>query len=750
MLPLFGAAIFVGAALVFLVQPMVAKMVLPLFGGSPNVWNTSMVFFQAALLVGYGYAHLSIRVLGVRRQLFLHVALLALPFAALPIALPAFAAPPVGSPTALWLLGVLLVAAGAPYTAVTTASPVLQRWFASTDHPAARDPYFLYAMSNAGSLLGLLAYPLLIEPNVPVLGQRLVWGIGYVVFVLLICACALVLVRRWARTPEPEAKARSAVKSIAPSASEDVDALATRITWQRRVRWILLAFVPSSLMLGVTNFLSTDIAAVPLLWVVPLSLYLVTFIVAFGRRSAPVPRLAGLALAPLVVALALTMVQAISLPIWLLIVLHLATFFVAGLLAHGLLALDRPPVSRLTEFFFLLSVGGVLGGIFNALVAPLVFNSVLEYPLVLVIALLLRPGPGLFSARASANDGRFGRYRWALDLLLPLSLYLAVLVLLVVATVTLRGPVVAQAAKLILVLGALATFAFLRKPVRFALGVAAVLAVALLVGGAALLTERTFFGVYRVIAEGDRRHLLVHGTTVHGAQNFGRTPSDDPLTYYHRTGPVGQVFDAVSRVRTIESWALVGLGSGSMVSYAQPGQSVTVYEIDPAVVSIAQDPRYFTYLRDSRTNIRLVLGDGRLTLRDAPDASLDLLFMDAFSSDAPPTHLMTREALQLYISKLKPNGLVMFNASNRFLDLRAALEPTARSLGLAGLYEVDGRLDVAPAGDKETSIWVVLAADQEALAPLAGDARWRPIDGARGPVWSDDFSDVFSLIQWGR
>jgi hypothetical protein len=744
MLPLFGAAIFVGAALVFLVQPMVAKMVLPLFGGSPNVWNTSMVFFQAALLVGYGYAHLSIRLLGVRRQLFLHVVLLGLPLAALPIALPAFAAPPVGAPTAFWLLGVLLVAAGAPYTAVTTASPVLQRWFAGTDHPAARDPYFLYAMSNAGSLLGLLAYPLLIEPNVPLLGQRLVWGIGYVVFVLLMCACALVLTRR---TRARAADSTADSPTFSPP-ERDAEAPTAHITWRRRARWILLAFVPSSLMLGVTNFLSTDIAAVPLLWVVPLSLYLITFIIAFGPRSAQVPRIAGLALAPLVVALALTMVQAISLPIWVLIALHLATFFVAALLAHGRLALDRPPATRLTEFFFLLSVGGVLGGIFNALVAPLVFNSVLEYPIVIVIALLLRPGPAPFAG--GSRVGRFARYRWALDLLLPLALYLAVLVLLVIATVTLRGPAVAQAAKLILVLGALAAFAFLRKPVRFALCVGAVLAVALLVGGTALVTERTFFGVYRVIAEGDRRHLLIHGTTVHGAQNFGRTPSDDPLTYYHRTGPVGQVFDAVSGVRTIESWALVGLGSGSMVSYAQPGQSVTVYEIDPAVVSIAQDPRFFTYLRDSRTNIKLVLGDGRLTLRDAANGSLDLLFVDAFSSDAPPTHMMTREALQLYVTKLKPNGLVMFNVSNRFLDIRAALEPTARSLGLVGLYQVDGRLDVAPVGDKETSIWVVLAANQEALAPLASDNRWKAIEAGSGPVWSDDFSDVFSLIQWGH
>jgi hypothetical protein len=747
MLPLFGAAIFVGAALVFLVQPMVAKMVLPLFGGSPNVWNTSMVFFQGALLVGYGYAHVSIRLLGVRRQLLLHLAVLALPLAALPIALPAFAAPPTGAPPAFWLLGVLLVAAGAPYTAVTTASPVLQGWFAGTDHPAARDPYFLYAMGNAGSLLGLLAYPFLIEPNLPVVGQRLVWAAGYVLFVLLVCACAIVLLRR--RQP---GRSDSTVESSSPT-----DALeaaggepSADVTWRRRLRWVLLAFVPSSLMLGVTNFLSTDIAAVPLLWVIPLGLYLVTFILAFGRRSADVPRVAGIALPVLVVALALTMVQAISLPIWLVILLHLATFFAAALLAHGLLALDRPAPARLTEYFFLLSVGGVLGGIFNALVAPLVFNFVLEYPLVIVLALLLRPrrAPQATPGEVS-RPVRFARYRWTLDLLLPLALYLAVLILLVVATVTLRGPAVAQAAKLVLVLGALAAVAFITKPVRFALCVGAVLAVALLVGGASLLTERTFFGVYRVVAS-SHRHLLVHGTTVHGAQNFRGTPSSDPLTYYHRTGPVGQAFEAVGRIRPIESWAVVGLGSGSMVSYATPAQSVTIYEIDPVVVSIARDPRYFTYLRDARADVRVVLGDGRLTLRDAPDGSLDLLFLDAFSSDAIPTHLMTREALQLYVSKLRPNGLVLFNASNRFLDLRAALEPTARSLGLSGLYQVDTRLDVAPPGDKETSIWVVLAARPEALAPLAADLRWHAIDGARGPVWSDDFSDVLSLIQWGR
>jgi uncharacterized membrane protein YhaH (DUF805 family) len=291
-LALYGTAIFVGAALVFLVQPMVAKMLLPLFGGSPNVWNTSMVFFQGALLVGYGYAHLSTRWLGLRRHPAVHLAVLALPLLVLPIALPSFAVPPAGAAPAPWLLLVLLVAVGAPYAAVTTASPVLQRWFSSTDHPQAADPYVLYALGNAGSLLGLLSYPFLVEPNLPLASQSTIWAGGYVAFVLLVAACAVAMRRRRAA----DVPSSVALATPLPPAGE------RPVTARRRAWWILLAFVPSSLMLGVTSYLSTDIAAMPLLWVVPLALYLLTFVIAFGRRGAGVPRVAAVALPPLVLA----------------------------------------------------------------------------------------------------------------------------------------------------------------------------------------------------------------------------------------------------------------------------------------------------------------------------------------------------------------------------------------------------------------------------------------------------------------
>ncbi|MDQ3871008.1 MAG: fused MFS/spermidine synthase, partial [Chloroflexota bacterium] len=516
----------------------------------------------------------------------------------------------------------------------------------------------------------------------------------------------------------------------------------------RRLRWVLLAFVPSSLMLGVTNFLSTDIAAVPLLWAVPLSLYLVTFVLAFGRAPDAVHRPAAAALPFLAVALALSMVEVLPLPIWADILLHLALFFAAALLAHGRLAADRPAPARLTEYFLLISVGGVLGGIFNGLLAPLLFDNVLEYPLVIVLALVLRPG-----MHRGADRGRgllrLLRSAWVLDLLLPLALYLAVLVALVIAAVAVPGDAI-LVGRVVLGGAALAVLLFARRPVRFALGLGSVLAIVYLAGSSALYAERTFFGIHRVVADSANRHLLVHGTTVHGAQRLDPEHVDEPLSYYHRTGPAGQLFAALRPTRHIQRWGVVGLGAGSMAAYGQPGESITFYEIDPAVVAIARDPHYFTYLSRAGPDVHVVVGDGRLTLATAAPGAFDLLFLDAFSSDAPPAHLLTREAIRLYMSKLRPNGILVFHVSNRYLDLASMVAATARSLDLVGLVQKDDQVRLAPPGDKESSTFVVLAASPGALTPLSGDPRWRPIDRYNGPIWSDDFSDILSLVQWGR
>ncbi|MBA2691872.1 MAG: hypothetical protein H0U65_05180 [Rubrobacter sp.] len=413
MLFVFGAAICLGASLVFLVQPMVAKMILPILGGSPAVWNTSMVFFQAALLAGYAYAHFSIRAFGLKRQPKIHLVVLVLPVIALPLALPAWAED-VNGPPALWVLALLAVAVGGPFFVAATASPLLQRWFSATGHPDAHDPYFLYAASNVGSLLALVGYPLVIEPNLSIPAQTWLWSGGYVVFALLVAGCMLVLRRRGMYGFDSEEADTPESSDSNPSASEPY----VPLFWRTRLWWVFLAFMPSSLMLGVTTYLTTDVAPVPLLWVVPLGLYLLSFIFVFSRRvvlSSLSVRAARWALPALAVGLALLFFDVVYMPLWMVFALHLATLFAAAMVAHVRLASERPPPSRLTEFFLLVSVGGVLGGIFNALVAPQIFDSLLEYPIVVVLLLLVMP--------AIRRPHLPGKLRWAEEAVLAAALF---------------------------------------------------------------------------------------------------------------------------------------------------------------------------------------------------------------------------------------------------------------------------------------------------------------------------------------
>ena len=719
---LFSAASFTGAALVFMVQPMVAKMILPRLGGSPAVWNTSMVFFQALLLAGYSYAHFSYRGLGPRRQPLIHAGLLLLPLALLPIALPAWTAP--SESVELWVLALLAVTAGAPYFAVTTAGPLLQRWFATTDDPDALDPYFLYATGNVGSMVGLLAYPALVEPFLPLAAQARLWAGGYVVFVALVAACAVVAVR------SSRARTAPAAASAAPTAAS-----APPLSWMVRLRWIGLAFLPSSLMLGVTTYLSTDVAAVPLLWIVPLVVYLATFIVAFSRRWSPLTlharRWLPLLVLPALIAMGLT--YGVGQPVVVIIALHLVALLGVGMAAHGRLADERPPVERLTEFFLLISVGGVLGGLFNALIAPVVFNSLVEYPLVLLAALLTctPQAQGLRRRVAGLSVG-----------VLPAAV---LFVVPLVVGYLLRGADVHPAG---VTLGALVVIPFAvigyrvaERPARVILAVSLV-ALAILPGlQPSLHTERTFFGVHRV-TDADGFRQLAHGTTLHGAQSLDPDLAHRPTTYYSPDGPVGDVMatrDGSGRIGGI------GLGTGAIAAYASAGQPVTFFEIDPAVVRIAEDDRLFTFLSGSRGDVDVVVGDGRLSLTEEPHASFDVLILDAFSSDAVPVHLLTREAVALYRSKLAPGGVMAFNISNRHLDLEPVLGGIAGELGLAGLTARDG-------GDgtraHSASQWVVLA-DSADLEELAAGDLWSPLDTQPGGrLWTDDFSNILRTVKW--
>jgi hypothetical protein len=727
---IYTLTIFVSATLLFMVQPMFARMVLPLLGGSPAVWNTALVFYQTVLLLGYGYAHLSTRLLGVRRQAGLHMLLLVLPLLVLPLQIPAGWSPPTASSPIPWLLALLTAAVGLPFLVVSTSSPLIQKWFAATGHRSSADPYFLYAASNLGSMLALLSYPLVIERTLRLSDQSRLWSIGYYVLIALVAACAAIV---W-RAPA------SAVAAVESAPAERAERLAPR----RVLRWILLAFVPSSLMTSVTTYISTDIAAIPLLWVVPLAIYLLTFILVFASRP-PLRHSWMLRAQPVVTALlAFVLLSGANQPIVLIVALHLAAFFVITMVCHGMLAQDRPGVQNLTAFYMWMSFGGMLGGLFNAIIAPLLFTSIAEYPLVLFVACLVVPG--LIQAAKRPTER-------AMDLLLP-----ATVALVGVALVRLR-PAALDSYWLLMGLGyglpLLLGLAMLRRPLRFA-----VLVGALLLGGSLLTnrfgnqvyTERSFFGVhkvvqFRLISSGDY-HALIHGNTYHGTQSLDPARAREPLNYFYATGPAGQMFSALGQRHAKQGVAVVGLGAGSLACYAQPGQPWTYYEIDPAVERIARDPALFTFLRDCTPDAPVILGDARLSLSQAAGARYGIMFLDAYSSDSPPLHLLTREALQVYLQRLEPDGVLMFNITNRHLNLEPILGALARDAGLTALVGDDRQIDPADAARaKAPSRWVVMARTPQDLGPLASDPRWQAPRIPEGtPVWTDDFASLVTAL----
>jgi len=728
MLLLYVVTIFVSAGLLFIVQPLFARMALPLLGGSPAVWNTALVFYQATLLLGYAYAHLSSRHLPIRRQVLLHAIALAAPILVLPLTIAGHGAPPGNANPIPWLLGLLATGVGLPFFVVSTSGPLLQRWFARTGHAQSHDPYFLYAASNLGSLLGLLAYPLIVEPAWAVRTQSVGWTAGYALLAVLTLLCG------W--------RAIRAEDNGAPAtpARRDASGAASALPWRRVGRWVMLAFVPSSLMIGVTTHLTTDVGSMPLLWVVPLGLYLVTFTLAFAQRQV-IPRRIVLRLLPmLLVLLTVVLAARANEPFGFILALDLLVLFAIGYVFHGLLADDRPAAEHLTAFYLWIAIGGVLGGVFNALIAPLVFHSVVEYPLIIVLATLLCPP---FRGGDPQRPNR-------LDFVLPLAV--AAFTLGVAWFVQTKGLSQARIAVL-LAFGwpAFAAFSFSRRPLRFGLGLAAVLVASSgwePTGGHLLHEERSFFGVHRVVATKGGKHLLLHGSTFHGLQWIDPALHGEPLSYYHRNGPFGQIFAGRAGQPGPLHVGLVGLGAGALVAYARPGDSWTAYEIDPAVVAIARNTKWFTYIADAPVDLRVVTGDGRLTLTADRDARYDVLVLDAYSSDAIPVHLLTREAVALYANRLAPGGIMAFNISNRHLDLRPVVAAIARDQGLACRIRND--LDVTPdeyAAGRFPARVAVVAKSEADLGALAHDPRWvvpplRP--GLR--LWTDDYSSLVAVF----
>lgn len=707
---LYVLVTFFGAGLLFWSEPMLSKQVLPVLGGSPAVWNTCVFFYQVMLLAGYAWAHGLSRLRNPKHQALLQVGLglLGLAFSMQVVVAPTDS--PIG-----WLMLSLLGAAGLPFLVLASGAPLYQRWFSRISD---QDPYRLYVASNVGSFAALLAFPFVIEPLFPVELQRGLWRAAYVVFLGLLLAAGWFFARR----AEPLA-------SVDPASEGPAESLA----WPRRLRWLLLAAAPSSLSLGTTTFLSTDIAPVPLLWVVPLAIYLLTFILAFGAKDQRV--LAKLWPLFGIFALLELYTVVIDAPQALVptTILHLVVLFLAARLCHGELAADRPSPLRLTEFYLWISLGGALGGLFNGVLAPVLFDSLLEYPLALLACLALAPyvrRPGQLRNAALAGAALF--LLWlVLRYALPFS--------------PLRSTL-----RTILVYGAPAVglvWAWRSRNLGLATAVAAPVIIATLAVGFhenQLHQERTYFGLYRVKtshSEGRDYRLLFHGRILHGMQRHSDQLADRAvsMSYYHQRSPVGEVFRSLSERTARSDIAVVGLGVGSLAALARAGDSLVFYEIDPAVVRLATGAGYFTYLSDSPADVSTVVGDGRLMLANEARA-FDLLVIDAFGSDAIPMHLLSREALeQVYVPRLKEGGAIAWHVSNRFLDIRRVVAGLAQGAGLRCWVRTD-KVEGARQLEASSSVWVLVAKDGE---PPTQDWQTCPASDVR---WTDGWSNLLQVF----
>ena len=729
---------------------MIAKFILPLFGGTPAIWNTCMMFFQMVLLAGYGYAHISGMKVGLTRQIILHLSILVAACIVLPISIPRqWGLSVEGSP--IWtILLLLLGSVGLPFLVLSSTAPLLQQWFSRTGHPSAGDPYFLYSASNLGSMLALIGYPTWIEPHFRLVDQSRSWAFGYLIFLTLTVLCAGVT-RRYRSICVAEGKEKE--KATAGACVTDD----SHLTCRERGHWVLLAFVPSSLMLGVTTFLSTDVAAIPLFWIIPLALYLLSFIIVFARIPAIVHSTMVLSMPISIAALIFVNYSDIDIPKWTVFIFHLMNFFLYCMVCHGEIARTRPATRQLTEFYLWLSVGGMLGGVFNSLIAPVAFNTVLEYPLILILGALLLP---------VGDRERVYKLRSWKGLLIYFGVPLVLVPLTYWSTANgdIKGMIPSWLPALLQVTPK--TFdlfmaygfpvllcyglAFLKRPFLFGIGIAALLLTVVVskdLKRDIVHRERSFFGVLTVTRDYDGAFMnLSHGTTLHGKQWLNPFHRNEPVSYYHRKGPVGQVFSAFTGKKRKTRIAVTGLGTGSIAAYAGRGQKIDFYEIDPAVKKISTNPAYFSFLSDCKADWKVILGDGRLTMEKAPSHHYGIIILDAFSSDSIPVHLLTKEAVNLYFSKLTKDGLLLIHITNRYVNLAPVMAKLAEENGFAArLCDDEEDDDIG----KDGSTWVLLAKREKGLGTLSRSNHWVKIaPREKVNVWTDDFSNILSVFKW--
>lgn len=711
MIPLSAAALGSSAALLFWLEPLAGKLLTPLLGGSPQVWVTCLLFFQVVLLAGYAYADVLGRRLSWRRQLLVHGVVLTASALVLPLQVPAWVRADAGAEAPVpWLLGALLLMLGPPFFALATHGPLIQRWFAGSGHARAHDPFFLSVASNLGSLLGLLAFPLLLEPTLPMATQTRVWSWGYG-----LCG-VLALVLGW--------RARGG-----PDRARPVDAVPAALEPRQVGTWLGLAALSSSQLMAQTVLLQRDLAAVPLIWVLPLAVYLLTFAIAFTRWQGLALHLARRSWPAVALGQAYLLLVRATEPSWLVAAVALLSLAVGNLLCHARLAELRPAAGNLTRFYLLLSTGSALGGVLVAVAAPLLFNGLVEVPALVVLVCLALP----------ADDGR----GWRPWLASAVALLAAAAVAITLATTDLAPALRRALLGLPLILCYLAS----RRRAALALALAGCLLAGFAVGSQGereIERTRSFFGVHRVV-ETDQERRLYHGSTLHNAQHLDAARRSTPGTYYHPLGPAGQALGLLGALPTVQRVGLLGMGAGALAVYGRPGQSWVFFEIDEQVVRLARER--FDFLQSSpAAPVEVVLGDGRLQLARQAPASFDLLVLDAYASGAVPLHLLTVEAFAVYLRALSDGGVLLLHLSSRHLDLTAVVARLASQLGLVGLVCVDLGAEHGP-DLRSPSEWAVLARHDENLDPLRQDARWIALPTTtRAPLFTDDFSSLLPVL----
>ena len=715
----FVTTIFLSASLLFFVQPLFAKIVLPVAGGGPAVWTTAMLFFQAVLILGYLYAHLSVRYLSTKVQVILHMGLWAMALFFLPPSLPEAWQLEADKAIAPQVLMLFALGIGAPFALLSSNAPLIQSWYSNSGGPSSDDPYFLYASSNFGSLIALLAFPLVAEQFFGASTIALGFTLGFICLGAGLLLCGLLSFSNYS------------ININILNVEDEVDDSA-----QNYLTWCLYAFVPSSLMLAVTSKLSTDIGAVPLIWVLPLALYLLSFVVAFGRIPQALERsLTSLSVVAILAMLLQFLTLGASQMTILLLIMLLFGFFLVAVFAHRALFQMRPSARHLTKFYLCLSLGGALGGLFNSIIAPSIFNDLAEGPITLAIALLIVLQP--FLKLTKSQILRAGTLGLGLGMTLTIiasQFEPTTATLAVVAAIGFGIPYMVFKAQ--------------RGPALLAISCAVSLPLWLAGPTDLIHADRSFFGLHRVL-ERDGVRLYSNGNTVHGAQSLADIGAErpKPLSYYHPMGPMGQVL--LSPVgESAGSIGIIGLGVGSLACYARPGQSWHMYEIDAVVDRIARTPEMFTFLDACGPDAPTHLGDARVVLEGQTDLKFDILIVDAYSSNSVPVHLTTNDAIQLYLNRLTEDGVLLFHISNRYYDIGKPLSRSAKNLGVFAWRQFqEGHVTDDP-GFKASDV-VMIAANRDAASSVLASGNWTELQSDGGPIWTDDKANPLSILKTG-